>query len=69
MVEANAIPEKQWALRVQTGGGFVVEQIDVPRPGPGQVLVKVECAPINPSDTYFMKGMYEAVANDIGAGI
>jgi NADPH:quinone reductase len=25
MVEANAIPEKQWALRVQSGGGFKVE--------------------------------------------
>jgi NADPH2:quinone reductase len=25
------------------------------------VLVKIECAPINPSDIYFMKGMYAAV--------
>jgi NADPH:quinone reductase len=30
----------------------------VPRPGPGQVLVKIECAPINPSDTYFMAGKF-----------
>eukprot|EP00347_Sterkiella_histriomuscorum_P000957 403373881 len=68
MVEANAnnngIPEKQWGLLVQAGGGFKIEEIDVPKPGPGQVLVKVECAPINPSDTYFMAGHYEKVAKD-----
>lgn len=28
----------------------------IPTPGPGQLLIKVECCPINPSDIYFMSG-------------
>lgn len=28
----------------------------IPVPEKGQVLVKVECAPINPSDTYYLNG-------------
>lgn len=37
-----------------------VEQgtIDVPEPGPSQVLVKVALAAINPSDVMFLKGLY-----------
>lgn len=37
-----------------------VEQgtIDVPQPGPSQVLVKVALASINPSDVMFLKGLY-----------
>jgi NADPH2:quinone reductase len=31
-----------------------VKQIPVPRTG--EVLIKVECAPINPSDIYYMTG-------------
>ncbi|CDW78288.1 zinc-binding dehydrogenase family protein [Stylonychia lemnae] len=59
MVEANQIPTKQQGLRVYSGGTFKVDEIDVPRPGPGQLLVKIECAPINPSDIFFMKGIVE----------
>jgi NADPH:quinone reductase-like Zn-dependent oxidoreductase len=29
-----------------------------PRPGPGQVLVRIEAAPCNPSDLIFMQGLY-----------
>ena len=61
MVEAarpNGIPNEQWAIQVQKDGTWTVEKIKVPRPGYNQVLVKIECAPINPSDTYFMAGMY-----------
>lgn len=35
-----------------------VENLPVPRPGPGQVLVKVAASPINPSDLAFLAGMY-----------
>ena len=55
---ANGIPTEQWAIQVHADGHWDVEKIPVPRPQSGQVLVKIECAPINPSDTYFMAGMY-----------
>lgn len=32
--------------------------IGVPEPGPGQVLVKVSLASVNPSDVMFVKGLY-----------
>lgn len=51
---------------MHSGGVIKVEEIDVPIPGPGQVLIKVECAPINPSDTYFMNGMYESALGNSG---
>lgn len=33
---------------------FKVKEVPIPKPGPGQVLIKVMAAPINPSDTIFM---------------
>jgi NADPH2:quinone reductase len=48
------IPSRALELRTEvTAEGMVrvfLEENDVPRPGPGQVLVRVEAAPINPSD-------------------
>jgi NADPH2:quinone reductase len=35
-----------------------VGQIPTPRPGPGQVLIKVFASPINPSDLMFIQGLY-----------
>ena len=37
---------------------LVVSRIPVPRPGPGQVLVRVAASPINPSDVAFIRGLY-----------
>ncbi|MFY0569364.1 zinc-binding dehydrogenase [Archangium lansingense] len=35
-----------------------VEERPVPRPGPGEVLVRLAAAPINPSDLMFLRGTY-----------
>ena len=35
-----------------------VVEIPVPRPGPGEVLVKVFASPVNPSDLMFLQGLY-----------
>jgi NADPH:quinone reductase-like Zn-dependent oxidoreductase len=35
-----------------------LDTIEVPKPGPSQVLVKVSLASINPSDVMFVKGLY-----------
>jgi NADPH:quinone reductase len=35
-----------------------VVDLPVPRPGPGEVLVKVFASPVNPSDLAFLQGLY-----------
>lgn len=37
---------------------LTVGEVPVPRPGPGEVLVKVFASPVNPSDLMFMTGNY-----------
>jgi NADPH:quinone reductase-like Zn-dependent oxidoreductase len=37
---------------------MAVADLPVPRPGPGQVLVRVAASPINPSDQMFLRGLY-----------
>ena len=32
------------------GGPLVVKEVKIPEPGPGEVLIKMSAAPINPSD-------------------
>lgn len=48
------IPDRAFELRTEVTANATVrlflQEVDVPRPGPGQVLVRVEAAPINPSD-------------------
>ncbi len=46
----------------QTGGPEVLELVElpVPRPGAGQVLVKIEAAGVNFIDTYLREGRYPA---------
>ena len=46
-------------VRVDSEGKQVeVQEFDIPEPGPGQVLIRVESAPINPSDTIHLGGLY-----------
>jgi len=35
-----------------------VVEMPVPRPGPGEVLVRVSASPVNPSDLAFVRGLY-----------
>jgi NADPH:quinone reductase len=37
---------------------IAVVELPVPRPGPGQVLIRVAASPINPSDLMFLRGLY-----------
>src|SRR5215470_47882 len=39
-------------------GSLTVAELPVPRPGPGEVLVKVFASPVNPSDLMFILGKY-----------
>lgn len=55
--------------------GLIVQRLPVPQPGPGQVLVQMRAAPINPSDMMFVQGLYgftkpaPVVAGFEGAGV
>lgn len=52
-----------------------MREIEIPRPGPGQVLVKVMASPVNPSDFMYARGNYRvqpklpAVAGLEGSGL
>src|SRR5215467_12478060 len=39
-------------------GSLTVAELPVPRPGPGEVLVRVAASPVNPSDLMFITGNY-----------
>jgi len=34
----------------KSGGRLVVKEVNIPKPGPGEVLIKMSAAPVNPSD-------------------
>ncbi len=54
---------------------LTIENIPAPQPGPGQVLVRVQVRPINPSDLFVIRGLYgvlprlPAVPGFEGAGV
>jgi len=49
-------PTQQKALFLQSKQGpFVVETTDVPKPGPGEILVKIKAAALNPVDWKIQK--------------
>lgn len=54
------IPELMQAVSLaENDGQLSVRQVPVPHPGPGEVLVKITAAPINPSDLVRIKNMKE----------
>jgi NADPH2:quinone reductase len=55
----TSIPKFMLAvLTGENGGPQITREVPVPHPGPGEVLVRMAAAPINPSDIGFMKGSY-----------
>ena len=49
------------AIRVSSFGGpevLKIETVPDPRPGPGEVLIRVKAAGVNPYDTYMRSGTY-----------
>jgi D-arabinose 1-dehydrogenase-like Zn-dependent alcohol dehydrogenase len=47
-------------------GTFVVDDVPVPEPGPGQVLIKVEAAGVCLSDLHLIEGMLKpATSTDV----
>lgn len=66
------IPTQALQLRsLVTEGGAVelsLEEVEVPTPGPNQLLIRVEAAPINPSDMGLLFGGADPAAFEAGAG-
>jgi NADPH:quinone reductase-like Zn-dependent oxidoreductase len=56
------VPATMKALEVRAYGArpenLALAERPVPRPGPGQVLVRIAAAPVNPSDLMFVRGLY-----------
>jgi NADPH:quinone reductase-like Zn-dependent oxidoreductase len=53
------IPKTMRAMELAAYDGRLrVVEREVPQPGPGQVLVKIAAAPVNPSDLKFIVGAY-----------
>jgi NADPH:quinone reductase len=53
------IPTTMKALQIKAYDGQLnLVQVPVPQPGPGEVLVRVAAAPVNPSDLKFILGQY-----------
>lgn len=46
------------AFQKEASGKIYIKEVDLPTPGPGEVLVKMEYSPINPSDLSFLQGTY-----------
>lgn len=46
------------ALLKRYGARLSLKLIDIPKLAPGEVLLKMIYSPVNPSDLYFLKGLY-----------
>ena len=71
---STTIPEKQTALVVPTAfAPFEIQEVDVPKPGAGEVLVRAESVGLNPADwaiqAYdFFKSSYPLILGCEAAG-
>ena len=46
------------ALQYKPGENLILEDIPVPEPGPGEVLIRMAYSPVNPSDLSMLRGTY-----------
>ena len=53
------IPSQMNSVRIVKNGQIDFGVMPVQKPGPNQVLIKIDSAVINPSDILFMKGKYK----------
>ncbi|KAG2441248.1 hypothetical protein HYH02_010091 [Chlamydomonas schloesseri] len=58
-----AIPETQTAVVINAFGSdyaknITIGSIPVPKPGPGEVLLRITCRPLNPADVFSALGVY-----------
>jgi|SRR5712671_1045447 len=71
---ALAPPEQQVLWFSEKGGPFQLAHREVPRPGPGFVLVKIESCALNPVDNFSQRtgifvDEYPYIAGNDGSGI
>jgi len=54
----GTIPETMQAVQLEENGGpLFVRQIPVPRPGPGEVLIRMAASPINHRICFFWRAI------------
>lgn len=58
LLAGHTLPSTMKAL-AYVGGGVELVERPVPAPKPGQVLIRMRAAPINPNDLMFLDGAYE----------
>lgn len=54
--DAGKVPTEMWALQSSEAGKISLDRVPVPKPGKGEILVKVHYSPVNPSDIYNAMG-------------
>jgi NADPH:quinone reductase-like Zn-dependent oxidoreductase len=58
LLSSHTLPKSMKGL-AHVGGAVKLVERSVPTPGPGQVLVRLRAAPINPNDLMFLDDRYE----------